>query len=295
MSSNYNTSAASSTSVTFTFTDNTANSYTFTVTATAGANSLTSATSAAVNTPSLVPTPDLVWLKFDSTTYTGVQSLVNAGSAGTVSANFWSANGTITNTTKGGSTCAYITNNNSGSNGKWTVTTSSITLPANVAGNGWTLTWWMYISSGGLAAGNGAQCMLATFNSPNTATQGWINSYYSGSYFNGSGDTTSSFVYWYPTSAYNDSASWATSPTGVWHHIAFVVTCTSVGSATFAPYHNGSLENGGSTLGTNYPNTGTSVNFAINANSANIYYHDVRLYGTPLTSTQINTMYTAGL
>jgi len=241
--------------------------------------------------------PDLVWLKFDNTTYTGGQTLVNAETAGTVSVNFWSANGTITNTRLGGYNCAYITNNNTGSTGKWTVTTSAFTLPANIAGNGWTVAWWMYIpatgSGGGLTASAGAECMLAQFTSNlNTATQGWINTYYSGSYFNGSGNNPSSFVYWYPTSAYNDNASWVTtSLTGVWRHIAFVVTCTSPGTGTFAPYHNGALENGGATLSTSYPATGTSVNFAINANSANIYYRDVRVYGRPLTSNEITSLY----
>ena len=139
--------------------------------------------------------------------------------------------------------------------------------------------------------------MLAAFASNlNTATQGWVSNYYSGSYINGTGTTLGPFYYWYPgNGAYNDNASWVTaSLTGSWHHIAFVVTCTSAGTATYAPYHNGTLENGGATLSTTYPATNTSVNFAINANSANIYYRDVRVYGTPLSSFFINNIYNAG-
>jgi len=254
----------------------------------------TSTTGIVYGSLATIPTPDLVWFKFDSTTYTGVQTLVNAGTAGTVSANFWSANGTITNTTQGGSTCAYITNTFTGSTGKWTVTTSSITLPTNTAGNGWTVSYWMYIpttgSGGGLTASNGAECMLASFTSNlNTATQGWISSYYSGNYFNGSGNNPSNLVYWYLGNAYNVAASWATSPTGSWHHIAFVITSTGSTNGTYALYHNGSTESSGTT--TAYPASGTSVNFAINANSANIYYRDVRVYGTPLSPAQINYMY----
>jgi hypothetical protein len=240
----------------------------------------------------VLPIPEYVWLKFDTTTYTGSQTLVNASTSG-AACNFWSANGSITNTTIGGK-CALVTNTSaSNSSGKWTITTDTTVLPVT-AGSGYTIAYWMYIPSNGLPNGNGAECMLANYTeNMNTATQGWISAYWAGNYVNGFGASVSSLVNWYISGAYNDSTYFPVSnPYGKWIHIGL---STSIGASnsTFNYYLNG--VNRFTNTGASIPTASQTINFAIAANMTSINYADVRVYKRAVSGPEMAAIYNYGI
>uniref|UniRef100_A0A6C0HTG9 Glycine-rich domain-containing protein n=1 Tax=viral metagenome TaxID=1070528 RepID=A0A6C0HTG9_9ZZZZ len=241
------------------------------------------------------PIPDLIWLKFDTTTYTGGQTLTNAGTLGTITCNFWSANGTITNVTKGSTTIALISNTTgSTSNGYWNVTSSTITIPTGSYGMGYTFCYWIYVPSNGLPLSNGATGMLASFGgTPNSATQGWINTYFAGNYFSGSGTGITNMVNWYyPSSAYNDTTFTSTTTYSKWYHIAIVQFCTNSNTSNVYIYKNGASVN---TTTTTYPTSSQSINLGIATAQTSAYYSDVRVYGRPLLSSEITSVYNYGI
>jgi hypothetical protein len=240
------------------------------------------------------PIPDLIWLKFDTTTYTGAQTLTNAGTLGTITCNFWSANGTITNLTKGSTTVALITNTaGSVANGYWNVTSSTITIPSGSYGMGYSLCYWMYIPSGGLPLAYGALCLLSTFSgTPNSATQGWVNSNFAGNYFNGSGSSIASLANFYYGNWYNDTTFTGTTTYARWYHIAVSVFCTASNSSNVNIYRNGISVN---TTTATYPTSSQSINLGIATAQTSAYYSDVRVYGRPLLSAEITSVYNYGI
>lgn len=241
------------------------------------------------------PIPDLIWLKFDTTTYTGGQTLTNEGTLGTITCNFWSANGTITNVTKGSITIALITNTTgSTANGYWNITSSTITIPTGSYGMGYTFCYWMYIPSSGLPIASGVTGMLASFGgTPNSATQGWISTYFAGNYFNGSGSSVTSLVNWYyQSAAYNDTTFTGSTTYSKWYHISIVHFCSGSNTSNVYIYKNGTSVN---TTTSTYPTSSQSINLGIATNKTSAYYSDVRVYGRPLLASEITSVYNYGV
>jgi hypothetical protein len=241
----------------------------------------------------ILPIPDYIWLKFDATTYTGSQTLVNASTSG-AACNFWSANGSITNTTIGGA-CALVTNTSaSNSSGKWTITTDTTVLPVT-AGNGYTIAYWMYIPSNGLPNGNGAECMLANYTANmNTATQGWISSYWAGNYVSGLGASISNIVIWGPGGSINMDSTYFTNPSpyGRWMHIG-ISSSIGASKSTMNYYFNGinRITNANATN----PTASQTINFAIAANKTSINYADVRVYKRAVGGQEMEKIYNYGI
>jgi hypothetical protein len=241
------------------------------------------------------PVPDLIWLKFDETTYTGIQRLTNAASSGSITCNFWNVNGTITNITSGENTVALISNTTGSiANGYWNITSSEITIITGSHGMGYTLCYWLYVPIGGLPNQGGITCMLASFiGTPDSATQGWIDTYFAGNYFNGSGSNISNIVNWYyPGAAYNDNTFTGTTTYSTWYHISIVQFCTANNSSNVNIYKNGTSVN---TTTSTYPTSSQSVNFGIATNLTSAYYSDVRVYGRPLIPEEITSVYNYGI
>ena len=239
-----------------------------------------------------VPTPDIIWLKFNSTTYTGNQTLYNAAT-GSITCNFWSANGIITNYNNSTFGCCLIKNTNGSSqSGKWNITSSDIIIPLGTYGLGYSLSYWILIPSNGLPIASGATCMLAKFNgTPNSAIQGWINTYYAGNYFNGSGTNVTNMTHWfYQNIPYNDNSY--TNPYNTWYHITIVQMCTDNNKSTLSFFKNGTRTN---TTTSTYPTSQQTINFGLASTQSSAYYSDVRVYGRPLENNEVTAIYNYGI
>ena len=289
--------------VTITFTNNAQNSYTFAVTATAGANSLTSATSVAVNTPSAIPTPDILWFKFDNTTWNGTDlgtgAFKNAATTGTAySGSYWWGNGTVTyNSNFNGAKCFRFAQSASPSN-KFLFTTNAITMPSSVAGNAYTICFWLYVPSFSGCTYSRAFSLANISEQKNDGTGSEAGQDFPSMYFNSLGQLAIQS---------NNGTSYGgyTQPTGVWTHYAFKSVCTVTGAstgtngqantATSAFYINGTAQYSGSSYTNSWLTQGSGgFNVAMANYSINFYMADLRIYGSALTNTQVSTIYGLG-
>ena len=279
-------------------TDTSVKTYRVVVKATNVGGTVSSATSGSVTTQSAVPVPDLIWFKFDSTTWNGsnigVGAFVNSASSGsTFSGSYWNGNGTISNANLNGVNCLKVVQN--GGN-KFLLTTNAITLPTSVSGNGYTLCFWFYLISTSGYSYTRIMSLGDIATQKNDGTGSEANNDAPSIYLSATGvvqvqvaGASGSFY-----------SSQYTQPNGVWVHYAYVAINTSTGSygtsgsanATF--YINNVQKYSNSTIDNAWLSN-TTYNLAMGNYNTNMYIADVRLYSTPLTSTNIGTIYNYGV
>lgn len=240
-----------------------------------------------------IPVPDLLWFKFDSTTYSGTGStLINAATSGSSNnGSFWSANGTLVNTTVGGAPCLRAVS----SNNYFVMTTPALSLPSNaVVGNGYTIAFWVYIPVG--SWGNAAR-IFSLGNSGNTAASTDAGSD-APSIYTGTNIPGTVAIQYAGSSYYPDTTSFTGN---VWTHVAFTSTVKTAGSsaagaATSAYYINGTAKSGFNPNSNcnAYLATGTSYNVGMADHSITEYFYDLRVYGTPLSASAIQNIYQYG-
>jgi len=227
----------------------------------------------------LVPLPDILWYKFNSTTYSGTgTTIVNSATSGSSYNGTYSLTGTISNTTFQGTPCISFTSGVGGDNRA--ITTPAITLPSSsTLGNGITICFWIYLTSRG---GNGGTFLLLD----STTTPGYytgINTYFSNGSFLDNGSTPTNFL-------------------NTWNHFALTISSNRVNGGGvagdgIAKYYINGVANtafNSSTMLNSYFITGIKYSIQLFASSTSGYMSDFRLYGTPLSSSTINTIYTTG-
>lgn len=245
-----------------------------------------------MNIKAKVPLPDILWYKFNTTTYSGTgTTVVNSATSGSLyNGSYNSSAATISNTTFQGTPCISFTAGAGGDNKS--ITTPTITLPSSSnIGNGITILFWIYLTSRG---GNGGTFMaLDSITSPGYYIA--INTYFSnGSYLvmNGYG----------ATSVFSDNGSTPTNFLNTWNHFALTISSNKVNGGGvagdgIAKYYINGVENtafNSSTMLNGYFINGIQYNFKLFASSISGYMSDFRVYGTPLSSSTINTIYTTG-
>jgi hypothetical protein len=151
----------------------------------------------------------------------------------------------------------------------------------------------MYIPNGGLPLANGPLCLLSTFSgTPNSATQGWVNSNFAGNYFTGSGRDITNMLNFYYGNVYSDTTFTGSTTYSTWYHIAISVLCTANNASTAYIYKNGASVN---TTTSTYPTSAESINLGIATVQTSAYYSDVRVYGRPLLPPEITSVYNYGI
>jgi hypothetical protein len=244
-----------------------------------------------IKAKAIVPLPDILWYKFNSTTYSGSGStIVNSATSGS-SYNGTYSTGTISNTTFQGTPCISFTSGVGGDNRA--ITSPAITLPSSsTLGNGITICFWIYLTSRG---GNGGTFLLLdSTTSPGYYTG--INTFFqNGNIFMMSGNYGA-------TSGFTDNGSTPTNFLNTWNHFALTVSSNRVngggtaGDGITKYYINGVANTAfnSSTMLNAYFITGIQYSIQLFASSTSGYMSDFRLYGTPLSSSVINTIYTTG-
>uniref|UniRef100_A0A6C0HSI0 Uncharacterized protein n=1 Tax=viral metagenome TaxID=1070528 RepID=A0A6C0HSI0_9ZZZZ len=279
------TSGTNPTTITLTSTNSVTTTVTLTLNA-LGSNYIF--TSNSITTPG--PPPDILWLKGNSTTYSGSGSVItnSASSGAAYNCNYWSVNGTLIVDTFGGGPVLKFVSTNS----YFMVTSPVLPIPSNdVVGKGFTICFWFYPITFGP---NGSRLIsLAPVGNTSSTTENGYNGVFT--IWNTADRTTLVFVNEGST-AYTHDANAA----GSWYHLAYtsiVVTAnsTTAGSASTKLYRNGvslDISTGGAKLNSNMTPT-TNYNFAL-AYGSSMYYSDIRIYGKELSSTEISAIYTGG-
>lgn len=258
-----------------------------------------------LSTTNLVPTPDILWVKFNYGTLindprnpsnvpssTVATSIANYATSGiTNNLNFWGINnGSYTGTPPTGSTSSILFTSG---NYKFMFTSPVLTLPSSATlGNGYTICFWIYIVSSGA---NGARIFTLS-NAGNTvgSTDASIDGF---TMYTIGGSTTIPLQQTGATSGYTDTTSYSLN---TWTHVAFtstvaIVNSSAANSATSAYYINSVAKSGFTSTNCNaYLQTATSYNIGLFNNGVSGYMSDLRVYGRRLSSTDINTIYSAG-
>jgi hypothetical protein len=263
-------------------------------------------------TPPLIP--DLIWLKFDDTTYNstilGDKQLTNLAIPlsdnvnGSITLNHWNLNGFISKYNYNDNIVSLIENvdyNN------FTITSSVIKIVSKV-GNGYSLCYWIYINPIVLVSSQSNFCSLGVSSNANTINQ--TNTLlFAGNYINSNALKYTRFLFdyflsyglisnGYNTNKFTDStitsSSGSYSNYSNWMHISIIVKCTGSATSSMNVYKNNvNIYNATTT----YPalNTTTDANFGIGQFSSSAYYSDVRLYSYPISDTTLTSIYNYGI
>uniref|UniRef100_A0A6C0HU42 Uncharacterized protein n=1 Tax=viral metagenome TaxID=1070528 RepID=A0A6C0HU42_9ZZZZ len=281
-------------------------------------------------------TPDLVWLKFDNTTYNPVNynktynsstyiPLNNSSTISGTTFNFYPYNGNILNFTKNSKTVSLLINK-SENNGVTTgnifslIYSNGIPIPTGATiGIGYTLCYWIYIPKDGLPGNQPFMCAFTTSNTLYSTSILTANTFI-GSTLLGNTSVYGSQTNFFNTYKVNKMSNWYYGSTvnnnivsngsydnnsfiypnlyNSWYHIAMVHICTGTNSSNVYNYVNG-IKINNTAIQTTYPTT--SINGILNIAgsgynnvqtlSSFTFYSNIRLYGKPLSDTDISNMY----